>query len=161
MEEIWLVFTRGWRVPATKIRPAHSLLRIDFCESRGNLMDIWQPENPTVTITSDVVMGPDGKTRWKPGGEQKVYSGNQFWWSQHDPEFVELLDRRGRWDVDSPGHEWTRVDCICEGDRITVQVNGVTVNACYEAYPRSGKILLQAEGFEIFFRRFELHPLSK
>jgi len=114
-----------------------------------------------VTITSDVVIGPDGKTRWKPGGERKVYEGNQFWWSKHDPDFIELLDRRGRWDVDSPGDEWTRIDCVCTGNRIVVQVNGITVNSCYEVYPSSGKILLQAEGFEVFFRRFELHPLSE
>jgi hypothetical protein len=113
-----------------------------------------------VTITSNVVMGPDGRPRWDPTGQPKVYSGNQFWWSRHDPEFEELLDRRGRWDVDSPGHNWTRVDCICRGDRITVLVNGVEVNACYDAYPSSGKILLQAEGFEILFRKFELHPLE-
>jgi len=126
---------------------------------------VIQGKDPTgrvtipVTITGDVVIGPDGKTRWKPGGNPKVYAGNQFWWSQHDPEFRELLDRRGRWDVDSPGHEWTRVDCICAGNRITVQVNGITVNECYDAFPSSGKILLQAEGFEVFFRKFELHPL--
>lgn len=114
-----------------------------------------------VTITSDVVIGPDGKSRWKAGGKRKVFDGSQFWWSRHDPEFEELLDRRGRWDVDSPGHEWTRIDCICEGSRITVQVNGITVNSCYEVYPSAGKILLQAEGFEVFFRKFELHPLSQ
>ena len=39
-------------------------------------------------------------------------------------------------------------------------VNGQTVNECYNAFPRAGKILLQSEGFEIWFRKFELLPLK-
>jgi hypothetical protein len=114
-----------------------------------------------VTITSDTEIGPDGRTRWKKGGARTIYSGRQFWWSQHDPEFKELIDTRGRFDVESPLGEWTRVECICVKDRITIVVNGVTVNECYDAFPRVGKILLEAEGFEILFRKFELRPLAK
>lgn len=114
-----------------------------------------------VTITSETVPGPDGRTRWKKGGTPKVYSGRQFWWSLHDPDFKELIDTRGRNDVESPLGEWTRVECVCEGNRITVIVNGVTVNECFDVYPPAGKILLESEGFEIFFRKFELHPLKK
>jgi Domain of Unknown Function (DUF1080) len=112
-----------------------------------------------VTITSETVLGPDGRTRWKKGGEPRVYSGKQFWWSRHDPEFEEKIDTRGRNDVESPLGEWTRVECRCEGTRITVRVNGTPVNECFDVYPAAGKILLESEGFEILFRKFELHPL--
>ena len=44
--------------------------------------------------------------------------------------------------------------------QITVRVNGQVVNSCYDATPAAGKILLQSEGFELFVRRFELHPLN-
>jgi hypothetical protein len=47
------------------------------------------------------------------------------------------------------------------GKMIEVRVNGVTVNKCYDVHPPAGKILLQTEGFEIAFRRFELQPLTK
>ena len=57
--------------------------------------------------------------------------------------------------------EWTKVECICAGQRITVRVNGTTVNECYDVYPAAGKVLLQSEGFELFVRRFELRPLKK
>ena len=114
-----------------------------------------------VTITSDTVPGSDGRTRWKKGGKPTAYSGKQFWWSEHDPEFQELIDTRGRFDVESPLGEWTRVECICLKDRITIIVNGVTVNECYNAFPSAGKILLEAEGFEILFRKFELRPLTQ
>jgi hypothetical protein len=112
-----------------------------------------------VTITSDTVLGPDGNTRWKKEGKPTGYAGKQFWWSLHDPDFKELLDTRGRNDVESPLQDWTRVDCICRGDRITAIVNNVTVNECYKVFPSAGKILLESEGFEILFRKFELHPL--
>jgi hypothetical protein len=112
-----------------------------------------------VTITSDTILGPDGNTRWKKGGERTVYAGKQFWWSQHDPDFKELIDTRGRHDVESPLGEWTRVECVCNGNRIIAIVNGVTVNECYDIFPSAGRILLESEGFEILFRKFELHPL--
>ncbi len=113
-----------------------------------------------VRITSDVANGPDARPRWSPGGKSQVFTGGQLWWSRHDPDFKELLDTRGRDDVESPTGEWTRVECLCNGDRITVRVNGTTVNECREVFPAAGKILLQSEGFELFIRKFELHPLK-
>jgi len=112
------------------------------------------------TNSSETVLGPDGRTRWQKGGTRTVYSGKQFWWSRHDPDFKELIDTRGKNDVESRLGEWTRVECICAGKRITVIVNGTTVNECFDTFPAAGKILLQSEGFEIFFRRFELRPLA-
>jgi 3-keto-disaccharide hydrolase len=112
-----------------------------------------------VTLTSDTVLASDGRTRWKKGGKPTAYSGKQFWWSKHEPGFEEIIDTRGKEDVDSPLGEWTRLECICSGKRITVVVNGVTVNECYNVYPSAGKILLESEGFEIHFRKFELQPL--
>jgi hypothetical protein len=118
-------------------------------------------ETVGVQFTSDVSLGPDKRPRWKQGGERRDFFKGQLWWSQHDPDFKELLDTRGKNDVESPLGEWTRVECLCEGKTITVKVNGTTVNHCYDAYPSSGKILLQCEGFELFVRKFELHPLKR
>jgi len=113
-----------------------------------------------VTITSETVLGPDGRTRWKKGGVPRVYSGKQFWWSEHDPDFEEKIDTRGRHDLESPLADWTRVECVCRGKGIKVLVNGTVVNECFDAFPSAGKILLESEGFEILVRKFELHPLS-
>jgi hypothetical protein len=114
-----------------------------------------------VTLTSETIRGPDGRTRWKKGGTPAIYSGKQFWWSKHDPDFKEIIDTRGQHDVESPLSEWTRVECICAGKRITIVVNGTTVNECYDVFPSAGKILLESEGFEILFRKLELHPLAR
>jgi hypothetical protein len=114
-----------------------------------------------VRFTSEVVLGPDNRPRWKPGGPSKVFTQGQLWWFQHDPDYKELLDTRGKNDVESRLGEWTRVECVCEGDSIKIHVNGTPVNSCREAVPAAGKILLQSEGFELYVRKFELHPLDK
>lgn len=114
-----------------------------------------------VAFKSETVLGPDKRPRWKKGGEVLTFTGRQLWWTLHDPDFKELLDTRGKQDVESPREEWTRVECLCEGHRVTVIINGVTVNHCFETFPASGKILLQSEGHEVYFRNFELHPLKK
>jgi hypothetical protein len=113
------------------------------------------------TITSETMIASDGKTRWKNGGERTVYAGKQFWWSKHQPDFKERLDTRGKDDVASPLGQWTRVECICSEDRITIKINGVTVNECFDTWPSAGKILLQNEGNEIYYRKLELQPLKK
>lgn len=131
------------------------------CE--GDLIVIrgTDPSGRTVpaTITSDTRIASDGKTRWQPGGTKTVYSGKQFWWSDHQPGFEELLDTRGDADVASKLGEWTRVECICRGDRITIKINGVVVNECYDVYPAAGKILLQNESNEVYFRNIKILPL--
>ena len=114
-----------------------------------------------IDISCETAAAADGKTRWKKGGQKVRYSGKQFWWSKHEPFFKEKVDTRGKDDVSSPLGEWTRVECICDGDQVTIKINGVTVNAAFDVWPASGKILLQNEGNEIYYRRFELHPLQK
>lgn len=114
-----------------------------------------------VDVTCETTLAADGKTRWLQGGKRVAYSGRQFWWSKHEPFFTEDLDARGKNDVTSPLGEWTRVECIADGDRVTIKVNGVTVNEALDVWPTSGKILLQNEGSEIYYRGFELHPLEK
>jgi 3-keto-disaccharide hydrolase len=114
-----------------------------------------------VSISADVVMGPDKRPRWKEGGTKTVFTGRQLWWNNHDPDFKELLDTRGKNDVESPLGEWTKVESICEGKTITIIVNGKTVNKAYDVFPAAGKILVQTEGFELFVRKWEIGPIKK
>ena len=116
-----------------------------------------------VQITAEAELAPDRRRhRWKQGGEQKTFppTRGQLWWSMHDWDFKELLDTRGRDDVESPLGEWTRVECVCDADRLAIFVNGQKVNESRNVFPSAGRVLLQTEGFEIFFRKFELHPLK-
>jgi hypothetical protein len=64
-------------------------------------------------------------------------------------------------DAERPSGEWNTVEVICDGDRITNIVNGVVVNEGTEASVTRGRILLQSEGAEVWFRKVELRPLKK
>ncbi|MFT5525609.1 MAG: hypothetical protein ACI9HK_003579, partial [Pirellulaceae bacterium] len=100
------------------------------------------------------------RTRWSPSGEPTAYSGRQFWWSKHQPGFKEKVDTRGKDDVASPFGKWTKVECICRANKVTIKINGTTVNECYNVFPQAGKILLQNESNEVFFRNMEIRPLQ-
>ena len=48
-----------------------------------------------------------------------------------------------------------------DGSHLTIKINGITVNEFIDVMPAGGKILLQDEGSEIFYRNVELYPLTK
>lgn len=117
-----------------------------------------------VQVSAETELAPDNRRhRWKKGGELKTFppTRGQLWWSKHDWDFKELIDTRGKDDVESQLSDWTKVECICAGKKLTIIVNGTTVNECSNVFPTAGKILLQSEGFEMDFRRFELLPVKK
>ena len=96
-----------------------------------------------VRVTAETELSPDGKRhRWKKGGEAKTFppTRGQLWWSKHDWDFKELLDTRGKDDVESTVGAWNKVECVCDGKRLTISVNGTTVNECSEVFPAAGKI---------------------
>ena len=113
------------------------------------------------TISSNTTVAEDKKTRWQKDGTPTVYSGKQFWWSKHQPFFQELIDTRGKNDVASPLGDWTKVEARCQGSRVTIKINGEIVNECFDANPGAGKVLLQSEGHEVFFRNLELRPIDR
>jgi hypothetical protein len=117
-------------------------------------------ETIPVRISSEISLGPDKRPRWTPGGTRREFVGDsQLWWSRHDPGFEELLDTRGKDDVESRVGEWTKIECLNEGGQLKVHVNGTQINSAYNVFPAAGKVLLQSEGFELYVRKFELHPL--
>ena len=121
-------------------------------------------ETIPVQLTAETELAPDGRRhRWKAGGTAKTFppTRGQLWWSNHDWDFKELIDTRGKNDVESPLGEWTKVECVCEGKTISVIVNGKTINKVYDVFPAAGKILVQTEGFEIFVRKWEIGPIKK
>lgn len=64
-------------------------------------------------------------------------------------------------DAEKPRGEWNTVEVICDGGKITNIVNGKVVNEGTDASLTKGKITLQSEGAEIFFRKVELRPLER
>jgi hypothetical protein len=130
----------------------------DFIVIRGKDSGGADGKTIPVNLWTRVRKAEDGKTRWDPAGELVEYSGRQFWWKDHQPGFEELLDTRGKDDVASPKGQWTKVEVIAKGDTITVKINGVTVNVAEKAWPTAGRILLQNEGHEVWFRDVMIGP---
>ncbi len=64
-------------------------------------------------------------------------------------------------DAEKPSGEWNTIEVVCDGDKIINIVNGVTVNEGTKASLTKGKILLQSEGAEVYYRKVELRPIAR
>jgi hypothetical protein len=69
-------------------------------------------------------------------------------------------------DIEKPLGEWNTLECTWLGDKITIRLNGRLVNEARTAdmhgnsMLNKGKIMLQSEKAEIFFREILLQPLT-
>jgi glutathione peroxidase len=59
-----------------------------------------------------------------------------------------------------PGQEWNTIEVICYDNKSEHYVNGHLVNEAYNLTVSEGKILLQLEGAEIFYKTVELIQLK-
>ncbi|SEG06880.1 3-keto-disaccharide hydrolase [Algoriphagus boritolerans] len=105
-------------------------------------------------------------------------NAGDFWCIQEDIQVDDMEKRRGpkeNWGVtegkerriinltdgsEKPLGEWNRMKIKCEGDRITVWVNGDLVNDGFGATAQKGQIALQAEGAEVEFKKIVLESLN-
>jgi hypothetical protein len=62
-------------------------------------------------------------------------------------------------DGEKPTGEWNRVEVIADKGKIKYIVNGVVVNEAESPSVTEGKILIQSEGAEIFYRKIEITEL--
>ena len=113
----------------------------------------------TPRISARVGKDRDGEPVFDPNGEAREFESGRINWYGRDVDWQDRLGFRGRDDVESPYGGWTRLEVVAEGDRITNIVNGKVVNEGYRSSLTGGKILIQSEGAEIFFRRIDLEPL--
>jgi hypothetical protein len=102
----------------------------------------------------------DGEAVFDPKGESREFEGDRINWFGRDVDWQDRLGFRGKHDVKSPYGEWTRLEVIADGDRVTNIVNGKVVNEGTRSSLTEGKIIVQSEGAEIYFRRIDLEPLK-
>lgn len=62
-------------------------------------------------------------------------------------------------DNEKPSGEWNRIEVIADNGRCTHIVNDVVVNEATNASLRTGRILIQSEGAEIYYRKIEIKEL--
>ena len=117
---------------------------------------------PQLTAEVAPALDLDGWHTWRRGARRATM---QRWgrlnWFHKDRDWKDQLNFRGPREVEKPEGEWNRLECFCDGSRITVHLNGVVVNEALEVQPRAGRILVQCEGSEIYFRKLELRPLPR
>jgi hypothetical protein len=115
---------------------------------------------------SDKVIAPrlmakvaaNGKN-WDPAGKSTEFTRGRIDWQYRDLGWKDVLGFRGAKDAEKPPGQWNRLEAICEGGDVTYFVNGVKVMEGRDGSFKSGRLLFQSEGAEIFFRLIELQPL--
>ena len=118
-----------------------------------------------VPISLTCTVGPDKdwakQAIWKPDGKRETFQRGRIDWYGRDPDWKDEKGFRGKDDKESPHGEWTLIDVLCNGGRIETFVNGAKVNEAIDVSPHEGRIQLQSELAEVFYRRWELWPLYK
>ena len=102
----------------------------------------------------------DGEDVYDPQGQEREFATGRVNWYGRDVDWQDTLGFRGRQDVESPYGQWTRLEVIADGNRVTHVVNGKVVNEGTRSSVTEGKIIVQSEGAEIYFRRIDLEPLK-
>ena len=130
----------------------------DFISVSG-FTETGEQIRPTLTVRSR--KDRDGENVYDPKGEPRQYSsGRVNWWGRSE-DWADKLGFRGPQDVESPGLEWTRLEAIVEKGNVKYYVNGTLVLEGTDSNFTEGKIMVQSEGAEIYFRRIDLEPLGK
>lgn len=94
-----------------------------------------------------------------PNGQKETINSGRINWLNRDPDWKDELGFRGKKDVEEPLGEWNKLECITDGDQITIFLNGKLVNRATNVKPSKGKIQIQSESAELFIRKIELIPL--
>ncbi len=99
-----------------------------------------------------------GSYVYEPAGkEQRITSGRINWYGR-DPHWRDAVGFRGVDDVERPLGDWNTLEIIARGADLAFFLNGKLVNRAHQVNPRKGRIQIQSEGAEMFFRRVDLTP---
>lgn len=112
------------------------------------------------SITCPVAEEKQGNSYvFKPGGNPVTINSGRINWFARDPEWKDVKDFRGTNDIEKPAGKWNLIECIVNGNEIRIYLNGVLVNQALNVKPQKGKIQIQSEGAEIFFKKIIITPL--
>ncbi|GHV68611.1 hypothetical protein FACS1894199_16110 [Bacteroidia bacterium] len=76
-----------------------------------------------------------------------------------DHEWQGIAGFRGKNEIENEHGEWNTIKCVAQGGTLTVYLNGKLVNKASLVKPQKGRIQIQSEGAEYFFKRIDLTPL--
>jgi len=127
-----------------------------------NAVQRYKQNIPPVTVKLAAEGRQDGNQFVFQAGAQKLefVDKGRLNWSGRDPQWKNQTGFRGRQDVESPFGEWTKCEIVTRGDTLAYSVNGRLVNQASGLSVTRGRIFLQTEGAEVFYRDIELTPLD-
>lgn len=112
------------------------------------------------TLTSTVAPEKQGNSYiFQPTGNLATINGGRINWIARDPNWQDVKDFRGENDLENPIGEWNILECIVIKGEIYTFVNGTFINHATNVQPSKGRIQIQSEGAEIFFRKIDLMPI--
>jgi hypothetical protein len=121
-------------------------LEYQICE--GQTGDFYMTDGAALT-------GTDGKRETGPAGSAaRIKRIGEGPWQN----VTGYRDPAG--EIERSHGEWNVVEIVVQGDNVKHYLNGKLVNEGTKAYPASGKILIQSEGAEVYFRDIKLYPLK-
>ena len=104
---------------------------------------------------------------WPKSIEVQLGTGNagDFWVIGEKLAVANASPLGRRWmkrqeSTEKPAGEWNSMRVRCEGNKVTVWVNGTLMNEATNLSTTKGAICLQSEGAPIHFRKVELVPLK-
>ncbi len=121
---------------------------IEFQIVEGGTGDFWMTDGAALT-------GRDGKrVTGPPGSALKIDRFGKGPWQN----VVGYRDPVG--EVERPRGKWNLLELVTEGNTVRQYVNGKLANEGTDPFPKEGKILIQSEGAEVYFRKIILYPLQ-
>ena len=112
------------------------------------------------SLTSPVAPEKQGGSYvYQPSGNSVTINGGRINWFGRDPEWKDIKGFRGAKDVEKPAGKWNKLECIVKDKEIFIYLNGTLVNHAVDVLPQKGRIQIQSEGAEIFFKRIEIISL--
>ena len=110
-----------------------------------------------------------GDKIWPRSLEFQIQEGDcgDFWLTDSvSMTHADTVTPKTRWfrvvktkDTEKPNGEWNKVEVIIQDGKITHKMNGEVVNTGADPSVKSGRIVLQSEGAEIFYRNVQLVEL--
>ncbi len=165
LEDVWTV--RDGVLVCKGNPPGYIYTRDDFASYVLKLEWRWNPETKQ-TGNSGVLLRVVGPHKvWPRCVEAQLQADNagDFWNIDEFPMQVVAERTSGRntkktHHAERPVGEWNEYEIIVAGPRITLNVNGETLNEAWDVQETPGRIALQSEGTEIHFRDIRLSPLK-
>lgn len=112
------------------------------------------------SVTCPVAPGKQGSSYvYQTSGNRVTINSGRINWFARDPEWKDIKGFRGVRDVEKPVGKWNKIECIVKDTEIFIYLNGTLVNHAVDVQPQKGRIQIQSEGAEIFFKRIVLTPL--